>query len=176
MQCEAILSGYSNSKSVYYLLAKKHTYDVLRLHCEKLNMPFLWCTFYHPVGKFNKPEQIIIKTINSLRNGEIPRFGPADKWFDVIAAEDLAHGFYLAGNSDLIGDRYFIGSGSPRLLKDYLTEIVDIVGGDARIDIGYYPDDGLPMRREWLDDSIFCEETGFRAEIGFEEYLRDQIK
>lgn len=173
MQCDAIVETEYAGDSAYYLLAKKSAYEMLRVACRRMGLPFLWCTFYHPVGRYNKPEQLILHTIQTLRRGESPKFGPAEKWFDVICAEDLAHAFYLAGSSELKEDRYFIGSGSPRILKDYLLEIQQEIAPELSLEIGAFPDDGLPMRREWLDPSKFVMETGFQARRTFADYLRE---
>lgn len=160
-QCDAIVSQNYTGKSAYYLLAKRMAYQMLRIECRKIGLPLVWCMFYHPIGKYNKPEQIIMNTILKLQKGESPKFGPADKWFDVIAVQDLCRGLYLAGETELRKDRYFIGSGVPRKLKEYLLEVQEIVNPNVELQIGAYQDDGLPMKREWLDGSEFVTETGF---------------
>lgn len=174
-QCEWILRNKSQCRNAYYLLAKKHTYELLSVYCKKNNLPMVWCTFYHPVGKYNKKEQIIINTINKLKLGETPQFGPADKWFDVISVEDLAYGLYLAGDNHLSEDKYFIGSGYPRLLRDYLEEIKNVVAPQGTIDIGFFEDDSPPLNKDWLDCSSFCDETGFKCKKSFYDYLRECI-
>ena len=168
-QCEAMIKNQYTGKSAYYLMAKRSTYEMLSVLCRQLELPLVWCTFYHPIGKYNKPEQLIMNTILKLKKGETPQFGPADKWFDVIAAEDLCHGFYLAGLVNLKKDRYFIGSGQPRILKDYLCEVQEIVNPELPLEFGIFKDDGLPMERSWLDATAFEVETGFQNRVEFGE-------
>ena len=172
-QCDTIVNQKIVCNSMYYLLAKKHTYEMMSLLCKKIGLSLVWCMFYHPVGKYNKHEQLIINTIIKLKNNEDVKFGPATKLFDVVMVEDLAHGFYLAGECDLHEDCYFIGSGQPRLLKEYLIEIRDIIAPGKELNIGAYPDDGLPMDREWLDIKPFSEETGYCPRGSFREYVEN---
>ena len=174
-QCEAMIRNQYTGKSAYYLMAKRSTYEMLSVLCRQLELPLVWCTFYHPIGKYNKPEQLIMNTILKLKKGETPQFGPADKWFDVIAAEDLCRGFYLAGLKNLKKDRYFIGSGQPRVLKDYLYEVREVVNPKVPLEIGYFLDDGLPMKRSWLNENAFVEETGFKCLIGFREQVCNML-
>ena len=168
-QCEAILRQQSVGKSAHYLLAKRATYELLSVECRKVGLELVWCTFYHPIGKFNKPEQIIMNTILKLHKGESPKFGPADKLFDVISAEDLCHGLYLAGMKNLSENRYFIGSGKSRRLKDYLHELHELVNSEIPLKIDVYPDDELPMEEAWLDGGDFSQEVGFYAKKTFRE-------
>lgn len=170
-QCEAILRQQSVGKSAHYLLAKRAAHELLSVECRKADLPLAWCTFYHPIGKFNKPEQLIMNTILKLHRGESPKFGPADKLFDVISAEDLCHGLYLAGMKNLSENRYFIGSGKPRPLRDYLYEIQEVVNPDIPLQIGAYPDDGLPMEKSWLMHHSFSMETGYVAKKDFKSKL-----
>ena len=175
-QCEAMIRNQYIGKSAYYLMAKRSTYEMLSVMCRQLELPLVWCTFYHPIGRYNKPEQLIMNTILKLQKGETPRFGPADKWFDVIAAEDLCHGFYLAGLKSLKENRYFIGSGQPRILKDYLCEVQEIVNPAIQLEFGFFSDDGLPMEKNWLDVSAFAGETGFECRVEFREQVRNMLE
>ena len=175
-QCEAIIKQNYNGKSAYYLLAKRYCFELLNRECKNIKMPLVWCTFYHPIGEFNKPEQLIMNTILKLQKGDIPQFGKAQKWFDVISADDLCYALYLAGKMKLQKTRYFIGSGKPRILKSYLEEIKDIVNPHIEMQYGVYQDDKLPMKKEWLLQDEFCVETGFVAQTDFRTQIIDICK
>lgn len=167
MQCDAILNKDYFLKSSYYLLAKRSSYEILRTNCIQKGISLVWCTFYHPIGKYNKREQLIANTIWKLEAGETPQFSNALQLFDVIDVKDLAFGLFLAGDKQLKKDRYFIGSGNPRGLAEYLIEVRNIVNPKAELQFGIYPNDDLPMKREWLDVEEFSRETGFKARISF---------
>lgn len=170
-QCTTIAEKGTLSTAAFYLLAKEAAYKMTKIECMRNNLPLVWCTFYHPIGKYNKPDQIIAGTILKMLRGEEPQFGPADKWFDIIAAEDLCRGLYLAGKETLKNDRYFIGSGNPRRLREYLEEVKAVMGSKIPLRFGVYPDDGLPVNYGWLKDTAFHEETGFYTQITLKESI-----
>lgn len=167
--CDEIFHKAVFHKSYYYLLAKKTAYEFMRMNCMQENISLVWCDFYHPIGKYNKIEQLIANTIWKMERGEIPRFSSGTQLFDVIAVEDLAHGLYLAGEKTLKRDQYFIGSGQPKALREYLLEVKAIVKPDAQMEFGFYPDDGLRIKKEWLDIQEFSMETGYKPRLSFEE-------
>ncbi len=175
-QCGTIAEKGTLSTSAFYLLAKETAYKMAKAECMRNGLLFVWCTFYHPIGKYNKPNQIIASTILKMLRGEEPQFGPADKWFDIIAAEDLCWGLYLAGKESLKNDRYFIGSGHPRRLREYLEEIKAVMDSDIPLRFNVYPDDGLPMEYSWLNDGSFNEETGFYTRVTLKESMERLIE
>lgn len=168
-QCDAIAHHKTFPKSSYYLLAKKTSYELLRMNCIQKKIPLVWCTFYHPIGKYNKKDQLIANTIWKLETGKMLEFSSATQLFDVIAVQELAWGLYLAGAKSLQKDRYYIGSGKAKPLYEYLLEVREIVCPTAQMLFGKVEDDGLPMKKEWLDIREFSSETGFSPQISFEE-------
>lgn len=175
-QCDAIREKDSFTASSYYLNAKKSAYEMISAYCKQNNLALVWCTFYHPLGVYNKKEQLFINTIGKLLKGEYLRFGNGLQWFDVIAVEDLCRGLYLAGNHELKKDRYFIGSGRPKKLYEYLEEVKNIINPNAEMHYGEYKDDNLPMEKEWLDVLPFQRETGFEAEISFHDCVEQTLQ
>ncbi|MDE7431643.1 MAG: NAD(P)-dependent oxidoreductase [Lachnospiraceae bacterium] len=175
-QCDAIAEMTGFAASSYYLNSKKSAYEMVSAYCKQHQFPLVWCTFYHPLGIYNKKEQLLINTMMKLLSGEYLRFGKAGNWFDVIAVEDLCRGLYLAGKHELKKDRYFIGSGTPRLLYEYLEEVKNMINPNAKMHYGEYENDNLPMKREWLDVLPFQVETGFQAEISFHDCVEQTLQ
>lgn len=168
-QCGAVVAKSETPSAAFYLLAKEAAYKMTRMECQKRGMPLAWCTFYHPIGKYNRPDQLVASVILKLMNQESPAFGPADGWFDVICAQDLARGMYLAGEKTMKNDRYFIGSGNPKKLREYLELIKSCMHSQVELRFYEYPDDGLPMKYEWLDAEPFMQETGFAPQVSLED-------
>lgn len=174
-QCESIGNYPEFLKSSFYLLGKKYSHVMAQNMCKKLGQPIVWCYFYHPVGVFNKKEQIITNTIKKLMENGNLEFGSGQGLFDVIDVVDLAVALYLMGEKDLKHDTYYVGSGCPRKLKEYLEIVRDKVNPGACLHFGNLNLGSLPMKYEWLDTSEFENATGFRTTIVFEESI-DQVK
>lgn len=159
--------------SSYYLMAKKTAYHFARNICRECGLKLVWCTFYHPVGKYNKKEQLIANTIYKMLSDKELKFGNAREWFDIIAVQDLCEGLYLAGKYNLRKDRYFIGSGNPRILYSYLEEIREIIKPDADMQYGSLKTNDISMRKEWLEIRPFQIETGYIPKYSFYDAVCD---
>lgn len=158
--------------SSYYLLAKKNAYEMCRCLSLKENIPFVWCRFYHPIGVYNKKNQLITNTIWKLLNHKELKFGSAQALFDVIAVEDLAEALYLMGELSLKKQSYFVGSGNPMYLKNYLELLKEIVDPYADMQYGALNVIDLPMKEQWLDIHEFQKETEFVPKYSFESSVR----
>lgn len=168
-QVEEISARREFMFSSYYLMAKKDSYRFARNLCKETGMKLVWCTFYHPIGRYNKKEQLIANTIYKMLSGGELKFGAAKEWFDVVAVEDLCKGLYLAGECDLCSDRYFIGSGAPRILHDYLEEVKEIANPNAIMQYGVMGVRSLEMEKEWLGIGGFQRETGYMPQHSFRD-------
>jgi nucleoside-diphosphate-sugar epimerase len=173
---EQILALKDFSASSYYVIAKQFAYESLFQLSKKVGLDFTWCMICQPIGRYIKLNQLTAYLITELKNGRVPKLGTAENPFDMIVADDLASGFYLAGETVLSQKRYYVGSGHPRMLKEYLNEECRIVAPEQKLVFGERADDGLRFSYEWLDSSAFMKETGFSPESSFEEGVREVEK
>ena len=77
-----------------------------------------------------------------------------------------------------LGDRattkncYFIGSGEPRQLKDYLNEIGYQYGREDLIQIGVRQDDGIRYSFEMFDTTVLYKDIGNYISKSFTEGIK----
>lgn len=172
-QCEAIGRQQNFYGSSYYLFAKKTANDLARSLSKKIDIPLIWCQFYHPIGIFNKKEQLIANTIYKILNHENVEFGKATNLFDIIDVRDLVIALRIMGERNLIQDEYYIGSGTPQLLKEYLDIVKNLIDSSAYMDYGAINTIDLPMRLEWLDMLPFQKEVNFTPKISLKKSIID---
>ena len=149
-------SFYGNS---FYCIAKKHTHEITEQLAKKLEMEYIWVQFCHPVGKYMDSSQLFPTVVKAFKNNEPIEFGSCTNYFDIISAEYLAEGLCRLGMTEQPRDFYYIGSGNPRILKDYIKEIAEACGYSRQIEFGKRPDDGLVFKKEWFDTKGFEKET-----------------
>lgn len=166
-QYDAIVDCQEYINISSYLIAKRYSRVMAFNMGKKYNQNVIWCTFYHPIGIYNKREQIIAHTIQSILRKESVSFGSGNGLFDIIDVSDLARALYIMGNVTLAKNIYFVGSGNPLRLKEYLQIVKREIDNKAVLNFGKLPLPELPMKREWLDTTDFCTETGFRPLINF---------
>lgn len=146
----------------------KHTARCLTLiESEKVAIECIWMQFSNLYGPRSINGNIVGYTISKLLNGYDAEFGPANQVYDLLYIEDLAYAAYLLGFTKTDRQDYYIGSGSPRLLKDYLLDIGRLLGRPEKILIGARDDDGTRYKKEWFDIEALKKTTGFEAKIDF---------
>jgi len=169
---QVIMSGEYRS-SDFYILSKSYAHSISNQMAYKLGCSFVWCQVCHPIGRLIKPEQLIAYTVSSLVSRDAPSYGPAENLFDIVAVEDVAKALLLIGKQNTPRREYYIGSGAPCLLRDYLERAKQILDVPTPLLIGKRPDDGYVFDRGWLDITPLSEDTGFAPVISFEQAVQN---
>lgn len=163
-----ILTDTRHRKPDFYLLSKQSAHYMCLKLASKLDIEFVWATIFQPIGRYIKKDQVMAYAISGLLNGKPPEFGPAMEPYDITAVEDIAYGLRLLGECRLSRNEYYIGSGSPMSMKEYLKRARDILNVDTELKIGTRPDDGLRFSYDWYDISAIQEDTGYAARVGYD--------
>lgn len=153
--------------SDFYILSKDYAHSMSDQLAHKLDIGFTWVTVCHPIGKFIKSDQLMAYTVSNLLNGHVPSFGSAETSFDIVAVEDVAQGLYLLGDMNVKKREYYIGSGKPKRLREYLEKVRCILGVDTPLMIGHRTDDGLQFDESWFEITSLSNETGYEPKIEF---------
>ncbi|MDR1592211.1 MAG: NAD(P)-dependent oxidoreductase [Prevotellaceae bacterium] len=162
--------------SDFYILCKDLTHALTNQLAYKLGIEYTYVQICHPFGKFVKPEQMLANVIGGLLDGKAVELGPGTEYYDIVAVEDLVCGLRLAGESDNVRREYYIGSGNPRLLRDYLTEARRVLGVDTPLNFGARPHDGLHFQRKWFNISDAKHDLSYSAKLGFEKMVKGYIE
>ena len=99
-------------------------------------------------------------------------FGPAMQPYDFIYVQDLIEAVYRLGEAKLNENFYFIGSGKPRILKEYLAEIGEQCKKSDLIRIGVREDDGIKYTFDMFDTKNLLNDIGDFVTKDFTEGLR----
>ena len=171
-----ILKENTHRKADFYLIAKNSAHDLCLKLSQKLDIEFVWVTIFQPIGRYIKPDQMMAYAIDGLIKGEAPMFGPGKEPYDITAVEDIALGLRLLGASNLSKSEYYVGSGSPRIMSEYLKEAKETIGSDTELLINARPDDGLRFSFEWFDISDLQRDTGYSAKVSFVKAVQNVVE
>lgn len=155
-----ILADKAFNKHSFYILAKKHAHEITYQLSKSMNIEYIWTQFCHPVGKYMDKEQLFPYAVNAFVNDLPTSFGSCSNWFDIISVGYLADCLRLLGENVTGHDMYYIGSGEPKRLREYLETAAEICGYSLPIGFGKRPDDGLVFRREWFDIRNLVDDIG----------------
>lgn len=167
---------YKTNGGMLYGVAKHCTYLMLDTYCKNLGQEYVWMQFSNIYGPGNKTGNLISYTLEKLSKGEEAEFGPAKQLYDFVYIDDLIEAIYRLGFHKTRKNRYFIGSGEPRLLKDYLTYIGERLEKPELIKIGVKRDDGIKYFSEMFDISDLKEDIGDYNHMSFEKGIEETIK
>lgn len=168
---DPILNNPTFDNNSFYIIAKKHAHEMTLQLSKLIGMEYVWCTFCHPVGKYMNKKQLIPYAVNCFMKNEPTAFGSCSQYFDVISVEYLAEAFTVIGENKCRKNFYYIGSGEPKILKDYLMEASDICGYSLDVGFGKRPDDGMIFKREWFDCSAFQMEFSIKNNTSFSNII-----
>lgn len=165
------------NENLIYAMMKRKTYQLLSTYSNQNKTPLVWAQLSNLYGKNNNTGNIISYTLKSLMNHEIPEYSKAIQPYDLMDVNDAVYALYLLGvTRKLRHNFYFVGSGEPRILKEYLLEISSLFGDDQSIKLGAKPDDGYVYNWEWFDIRNLVEDTGFKVSDHFSNHIRMLVK
>ncbi len=152
-----------------YGVAKHCTHLFLETFCKNIGLDFVWMQFSNIYGPNNKTGNLVNYTLNELSLEKEALFGPADQPYDFVYVDDLIEAIYRIGEYTNTQNCYYIGSGEPKILKDYLIEIGRIYGRPELIKIGFRPDDNIKYTMDMFDISLLVNDIGTYVSKTFNE-------
>lgn len=159
-----------------YGVAKHCTHLMLETYCKNIGLDFIWMQFSNVYGPNNKTGNLVSYTIGELINGKDATFGPALQPYDFIYIDDLIDAVYRLGKCHNSKNFYFIGSGEPRILKNFLFEIGKQMGKEDKIKIGIRPDDGIMYSMDMFKTESLINDIGNYVSKSFTERIRYTLK
>lgn len=163
------------SGAMMYGVAKHACRLIVEDYCKNIGQKFVWLQFSNIYGVGNKTGNLISYTLGELMAGKEATFGPALQPYDFIYVEDLIEAVYRLGANETKKAFYYIGSGSPRQLKEYLLRIGELAGYADKVGIGIRPDDGIKYSMEMFCNKDLVEAIGEYVSTDFDNGINKTI-
>ncbi len=159
-----------------YGAAKLAACHMGRVLCHRYGIRHNWLRILSVYGPYDKEYTMIMTGIRSLLAGERPRYTKGEQLWDYLYSEDAAQAFYRTARFGKEDGLYCLGSGNPRLLKEYIRAVRDAVDPALPIGLGeldYYPNQVMKL---WADIRSLQEDTGFVPQYRFEEGIARTVQ
>ena len=163
------------SGAVMYGVAKHACRLIVEDYCKNIGQNFVWMQFSNIYGVGNKTGNLVSYTLGELMAGKEATFSPALQPYDFIYVEDLIEAVYRLGANETKKAFYYIGSGSPRILKNYLLRIGELVGYADKVGIGIRPDDGIKYSMDMFCNKDLVEAVGEYVSTDFDNGINKTI-
>lgn len=164
------------SGGMMYGVAKQCAHLMLETYCKNVGMDFVWMQFSNIYGPQNKTGNLVSYTLGEITQGREATFGPAMQPYDFIYVDDLIEAVFRLGTMPTGKNAYYIGSGRPRILKEYLQQIGRDFGRPELIKIGVRPDDGITYSVEMFDTQALVRDIGDYVSTDFDSGIRLTIQ
>lgn len=164
------------SGGMMYSAAKTCGHILLETYCKNVGLDFVWMQFSNIYGPRNKTGNLISYTLDQLKRGEPASFGPAQQPYDFLYVDELIEAVCRLGIQETKENFYYIGSGKPRVLEQYLRTVGEIYGRSDLIHIGERADDGIRYTYEMMDSSKTIDDIGNYISDSFENHIKYTIE
>lgn len=164
------------SGGMMYGVAKHACRLILEDYCKNIGLQFVWMQFSNIYGVGNKTGNLVSYTLGELMTGNEATFGPALQPYDFIYVDDLIEAVYRLGEKETNKAFYYIGSGSPRQLKEYLLRIGQLAGYADKVGIGIRPDDGIKYSMDMFCNDDLVDAVGEYVSTDFDNGINKTIE
>ncbi len=163
------------SGGMMYGVAKHCTHLILDNFSKNIGQQFVWMQLSNIYGPGNLTGNLVSYTLEELFAGNSPSFGPANQPYDFVCVDDTIEAIVRLGEIDTKKNFYYIGSGTPRLLKEYLLTIGNALGCPEQIGIGKRQDDGIRYSKDMFDVTDIKTDIGEYITKSFEDGIKETI-
>lgn len=159
-------SGYS------YGAAKLAAHTLCIIEAQKLRTDIVWAEITNAYGIGENSPRLINSTLRKILSDEVLEFTAGIHNYDFVYIDDAARAMRLIGENGKPFCHYLIGSSHAKPLKEFILEIQRTVAPEKEFIFGKVPFTGVNLPLECFDCSLIENDTGFKAEISFEDGIR----
>ncbi len=159
---------------------KHRVYKTAKLACEYMgrsvatmqSIKFFWPIITNIYGEGEKSPRLINTMIRKLLDGKHQALSEGNQIYDFIHISDAARAFADIGFSGVEYRTYVIGSGGAKPLKEFLTELRDIVNPDAELGFGEMEFNGIYLDQDDYSIEQLSKDTGFLPKLTFAQGIQ----
>lgn len=150
----------------------------LTAHCiskavaAQLGMEHCWGVITNAYGPLEVSPRFINTTIRKILHNEPLQFTAATQNYDFVYITDVAKAFYLIGTSGKPFCNYTIGSSDAKPLREFITELRQILAPDKELLFGDIPFTGIDMPLSEFSTKVLQQDTGFAISVPFGEGIQ----
>lgn len=123
-------------------------------------------------GIGEKSARLIYTSIVKLLKGEHCSFTEGYQNYDFIYITDAINSIVEVAEKGRAFTRYYIGSGNPKPLREFLLQMRDIIDPDAELGLGDIPFKGINIDYSQFELKQIEKDTGYKNKISFEKGIR----
>ena len=103
-------------------------------------------------------------------------FSTGEQTFDVVSEKDCANGYYLICERGIKGSEYWVGSGDPRPLKEYVERMYALYPSGKKMQFGKFKYNDVKLSKNDFSIKNLVKDTGYKTENTYEEIVSNLYK
>ena len=155
-----------------YAIGKMAAEYLSKCVCTEEKIDFMWGYISNSYGAEDSTQNFLRFLLDNYLSNTIPRLTAGDQKADFIYVSDVARALISMSERGKPGKSYYIGYGNPRPLKEFVTEIRNIVNPNIDTGLGLKPFQGMDIDFDSLNIRRLNADTGFIPLIDFRAGIR----
>ena len=170
-----ITSNTAVAPLISYGMAKYAAGSLCAKLCKQYGMICIWGRIFSVYGRFDNEETMLSYAINQFMKKEAAKFSSAVQMWDYLHEDDAGRIFYLLGQAVNKEKVYCIASGNSRKLKEFILEVKEVFGGDARCEFADETEESSRIGLE-VDTGDLVQDIDYIPKVSFREGILDMIQ
>lgn len=161
------------NRHVIYSVAKIAAKNALRVVASQLGIDFIHVLHSHVMGPDDDKNSFLQVTLQKLIRGDELIFSSGEQNFDVISVSDCSLGYYLICKMGRPGQEYWVGSGDPRPLREYVERMYALFPSGAEMQFGKLPYNDIVLDKDVFSIDLLVRDTGYLPTMTYEQTVKD---
>ena len=161
------------NRHVIYSIAKIAAKNALALKASSLDIDYIYVLHSHVMGEDDDKDSFLQVTLQKFVNGDDLIFSSGEQIFDVISLADCALGYYLICQKGISGEEYWVGSGDPRKLREYVERMYNLFPSGKEMQFGKLPYNDIVLSKDDFSTESLVQHTGYKPTMSYEQTIKD---
>jgi nucleoside-diphosphate-sugar epimerase len=160
------------NRHVIYSLAKISAKNALIYKSIQLEMDFIYVLHSHVMGPDDDKNSFLQVTLQKLIKGDELIFSSGEQLFDVISLQDCCLGYFLICQKGLPSSQYWVGSGYPRRLREYVERMYFLFPSDKEMQFGKMPYNDIVLGKDVFSITNLSKDTDYLPTMTFDDCVK----
>ena len=157
------------NRHVIYSVAKMAARHALEVRASQLGLDFIYVLHSHVMGPDDDKDSFLQVTLLKIIRKDELIFSSGEQIFDVISLVDCAIGYFLICQKGIPGKEYWVGSGDPTRLRDYVERMYDIFPSGKEMQFGKLPYNDVVLEKDAFSIKELTQDTGYQPTMTYEQ-------
>ena len=161
------------NRHVIYSVAKIAAKKALEIKSHQLGIDLIYVLHSHVMAPDDDKDSFLQVTLQKLINGDELVFSTGEQLFDVVSAKDCAVGYFLICEKGISGSDYWVGSGKPKRLREYVERMYELYPSGKEMQFGKFPYNDIKLSVDDFSIKNLVEDTGYAPSSTYEEIVKE---